>query len=292
MRKLQILYRFVENVIGRNLVCRLGRWLYLGARREQEIGPNSNGEYALQEWLLSALDEIERKQVVLFDVGANRGDWTYSAMIKCRNKNLENWKIHAFEPAPILFEKLASRFSKQMEDSSIFVHKVALSSTDGYSSFYVTGDLTGTSSLVKNMEMVDAQEIHVETAKLDSFIAQYPVGIISLLKIDTEGNDFQVLKGAIATIKSGAIHIIQFEYNWRWLFQNNSLREVFQLVEGLDYQIGRLTTDAIEIHTQWHQELDRFIECNYVIVSKSILPRLPHRFMQFNRYNVATVRQP
>jgi len=292
MAKLPLLYRFIEAAIGRNLACRFGRWLYFGARREQESGPEQNGEYALQEWLINSLDEKEREQIVMFDVGANLGDWTYSALLQFRNKNLENWQIYAFEPVPTLYEKFVSRFCKELEDGSIHVHKVALNSTDGISPFYIMGDLSGTSSLVKNFENVAAQELNVETTKLDSFIARYEVGTISILKIDTEGNDFQVLKGAIAAIRSKCIYIIQFEYNWRWLFQSNSLREVFQLVEGLDYNIGRLTTDTIEIHNQWHPELDRFIECNYVIVSKKILARLPHRFMQYNRYNVAAACEP
>ena len=287
MGKLPVFYRLVETAMGRNRVNRIGRWLYLGARREHEFRPERNGEYALQEWLVNSLEQIERQHVVLFDVGANRGDWTCSAMMTLRNKQFENWRIHAFEPAPAIFSRLAARFSIEIEKALICVHNAALSSTDEDSTFYVTGDSTGTSSLVKNMEMTHAPTITVKTTRLDNFMVQHSIENIAMLKIDTEGNDYQVLKGARAALESQKIKIIQFEYNWRWLFQNNNLKDVFQLFEGLPYEIGRLTSDMIEIYTQWHPELDRFFECNYVIVSKGLLPRLPHKFMEFNRQNVA-----
>jgi len=46
---------------------------------------------------------------------------------------------------------------------------------------------------------------------------------IDLIKIDTEGFEFEVLKGAKSTIKNFKPKYIQIEYNWHHLFKNVNL---------------------------------------------------------------------
>ncbi len=53
MTRSRRLYRLVEAVIGRSLAGRIGRWLYLGSRRELSNDPIENGEFALQDWFVA-----------------------------------------------------------------------------------------------------------------------------------------------------------------------------------------------------------------------------------------------
>ncbi|HKT54434.1 MAG TPA: hypothetical protein VJP88_08275, partial [Caulobacteraceae bacterium] len=66
------LHAGIERAIGRSLTWRLGRWLYLGSRRELINDPHLNGEYALQAWLLEAA-AARGAPLVFIDVGANLG---------------------------------------------------------------------------------------------------------------------------------------------------------------------------------------------------------------------------
>jgi len=81
------------------------------------------------------------------------------------------------------------------------------------------------------------------------------------------------------------IMIVQFEYNWRWISFGYWLRSVFQFIEKRNYVFGLLTQDAIEIYTDWHFELDRYTEANYVLVHRKYLPLLPHHYVNFDASN-------
>ena len=72
-----------ESLIGRRALWRLGRNLYQQARAETSNDIGRNGEGALQSRLAAAHAKAGRRLVV-FDVGANVGDWTLSLLERAR----------------------------------------------------------------------------------------------------------------------------------------------------------------------------------------------------------------
>ncbi len=113
--------------------------------------------------------------------------------------------------------------------------------------------------------------------------------MLELLKIDTEGNDFNVISGSRSAIAEGRIKVIQFEYNWQWIPFGHSIWEVFALAREVGYRVGKLTPDGIEVYNVWHPELDRFIETNFVMIHPDVLAKLPHRAMTFDIANTPVV---
>jgi len=104
---------------------------------------------------------------------------------------------------------------------------------------------------------------------------------IALVKVDTEGNDFNVIHSGVALLRQGRIMVLQFEYNWRWIGFGHCLKQVFAEIEGTSYEIGRLVQSRIEVHAVWHPELERYFETNYVLVRRDVLALLPHRRVAF-----------
>jgi len=104
--------------------------------------------------------------------------------------------------------------------------------------------------------------------RLDTFLVDERINAVKMAKIDTEGFDFLVLKGAEQALTLGAFEIVQFEYNWRWLLNQTSLRDVFHLISGKPYRLGKLMGESIEFYDDWHFELDRYFENNYVLVRR------------------------
>jgi hypothetical protein len=128
----------------------------------------------------------------------------------------------------------------------------------------------------------------VTVTTIDSFIAKNRISAVTMLKVDTEGFDFQVLAGAASAISKGTIEAIQFEYNWRWLLNHSCLRDVFDLVKDKPYTLGKLTGNCIEFYDSWHFELDRFFEGNYVLIRNgSRLELIGSRFT-FDTHNTAS----
>ena len=243
-------------VVVRNLMWRIGRKMYTYARGDRENDPRVNGEY----WLLAQVLKAPTSAQVLFDVGANKGNWTATALGLSRT--LSKIHIHAFEPSLATRSMIGARF---VESPSVTVHPYALSDTDGEATFYSNEDGGETNSLSPASGQ-DTEVVKVTT--IDRFMQRYAIEMVSMIKIDTEGADLLVLRGAEESLRFGRISIVQLEYNWRWLLNHGSLRDVFDFIANKPYRFGKLVGDTIEFYDEWHFELDRYFEGNYLLVRR------------------------
>ena len=260
----------------RKTAWRLGRKLYCWGRGEVANSPDSNGEY----WLLNHFIDAVADAAVLLDVGANKGEWSLHALAgaSAAGKTIQ---LHAFEPSAATREILQRNLSPYR---GVEVQALALSSTEGQANFFTNGIGSGTNSL-SPISGTDTERVQLST--VDGFIRQRGIESIGMMKVDTEGFDLEVLKGAASSLARGAIELVQFEYNWRWLLNKASLREVFGLIEAKPYRLGKLIGKSIVFYDEWHFELDRFFENNYVLVrSGSAIERLG-RTARFDQSNVA-----
>lgn len=242
----------------RALAWRLGRKLYCAARGEVANDPSRNGEYWLLEKVLGRPES--RVGAVILDVGANKGDWSAEAIRLTRGTR--NVSIHAFEPSTPTREILSNRLS---DAATMRIHSCALSDVDGERVFYSDEPGGATNSL---HEISGCSKEIVPLRRVDAFLVDEHIDVVTMLKIDTEGFDYLVLKGAEQALALGTCEIVQFEYNWRWLLNRASLRDVFHLIRGKPYRLGKLMGESIEFYDDWHFELDRYFENNYVLVRR------------------------
>ncbi|MCC6739658.1 MAG: FkbM family methyltransferase [Planctomycetia bacterium] len=260
---------------ARSLLWRLGRRVYAYARGERSNDPVTNGEY----WLLERLLAGSSGRRVLLDVGANVGDWTAKA---CQlGGSPEGLIIHSFEPCAGTRQRLAARFEGRKE---VLIHGSAVSDTAGERTFYSREDGAGTNSLDP---LSGPRSESVKVTTLDGFFQEQALERAVMVKIDTEGFDLMVLRGASRLLQEGRIEVLQFEYNWRWLVNHACLRDVFALVEGRPYSLGKLVGSGIEFYGEWHFELDRFFEGNYVLVRDGSTLKLLGTEMKFGPSNTA-----
>ena len=176
-----------------------------------EKAKNLDKQYGIDPWVdIERLSkELKRPIEVVFDVGAHTGstsDYFLQAYPKA--------KVFAFEPHGPSFNKLTSSVRNRNFNS----FKIALSDSIGEQSFFEYGIESTINSLVPNAVYAtrfnkDAQEKSVRVDTIDHFCKDKNVRHISVLKIDTEGNDFNVLKGAKSLLEEGGIDFILFEFN-------------------------------------------------------------------------------
>ena len=276
-------YAILERVFGRHLLWRVGRWLYMGARRELSATPETDGEVDLQGWAIAHCRSLGAPPVI-WDVGANLGHWSRPMARQLSEAGLEA-RLVAFEPAP---QQRAALGKVEMPKGVSFeVSDLALGAAPGAAKFQVTGDCTGTSALATAATPGDSRTITVTVATVDALMPALGINRIALLKIDTEGNDFNVLKGARAALRARTIDLIQFEYGHHWINFGHTLQEVMSLAHAHGYRFGRLTPGGVEIYEHWHHELDRFILANYVLISPEVGAQIPQTRMRFDGANVA-----
>ena len=90
----------------------------------------------------------------------------------------------------------------------------ACSDNDGFTTFY-KNDKYSTLHSIKINKGGESQKI--ETCKLDTILSTLNVGNVKLIKIDVEGAELDVIKGAIETIRRYQPNIIFEAWNEKYL---------------------------------------------------------------------------
>lgn len=191
-----------------------------------------NGEYRLVEALAPRCRRA-------FDVGANRGDWS-ARLLAAGGPGLRLW---AFEPATAARAHLAERFAAEPR---VTIVPNAVSDFVGARSFMEKiGENHPQSSLTAARDPDPARHFEVEVITLDAHCASLDIDSIDFVKIDAEGHDLHVLRGARGLLDSGRIRYLQFEYETHWLRAGATLRAALDLLDGAGYQVRAVRADGL-----------------------------------------------
>jgi FkbM family methyltransferase len=145
-----------------------------------------------------------------FDVGANDGGTSLKAV-----KQFPEARIFAFEPHPETFLRLSDATK---DYSAVDPVQTALGAEVGDQVMHTYENST-INTLVPNARAPvrfgykQSSPITVKCTTVDLFCAERKIEKIDVLKIDAEGFDLEVLKGADAMLKRRAISFVYFEFN-------------------------------------------------------------------------------
>lgn len=253
---------------GRRAVIRAARYVLLRARLDYPNDMMANGESALQRWVLGLAPDGE---LHVADVGANVGRWSRALLAAASAEGrAADLRLHAFEPDAGAY----ARLERALDGAPAILSPVALSDRHGTSAFHAVAPAAGTNSLHPAPGTTATAET-VSTITLDSYAARSGVPRFALVKIDTEGHDLTVLRGARGLLAEHRIAVVQFEYNHRWVFARAFLRDAFEFLADLGYRVGKLTPKGVEFYPGWDADLETFVEGNYVACDPAVAGRLP-----------------
>ena len=158
---------------------------------------------------------------VCIDAGANVGFYT------C---HLASWvgslgHVHAFEPEPKNAERLAVNVRLNGFSPRVTIHPEALSFEKGHARFNrAASGRSGWGSFHRYEGHVET--IEVETETVDGLMEEQGLDQIALLKVDVEGADFDVYRGASKTLEKRAARYVMAEWNGVWFpRQGRSFRD-------------------------------------------------------------------
>ena len=161
--------------------------------------------------LAALLHRSAGKTPVFVDAGANRGDFTAQLL-----REFPGCTVHAVEPDPQLAAALSQRFA----GSSVRVWNVALHEREGTIDLHVHAN-PGTSSVLRRPagarryfardDRVVAT-VPVRSMTLDRLAADAAIAQIDFLKLDTQGSEAAILRGAQRLLSTSAIGVIYTEF--------------------------------------------------------------------------------
>jgi FkbM family methyltransferase len=177
---------------------------------------------------------------VIFDVGANIGK--YSIMLV---REFPTAQIYAFEPNNNTFNQLVTNVSSSVacinagmgdeeKTEKIFTYSNNIASShasiyeDVFRTFHRTDDIL---------------ELDFQMTTIDIFCEREKITAINFLKIDTEGNELNVLKGGTKMLSEGKIKMIQFEFGECDVFSRVFLQDLYNILP--DYNIYRIDSERL-----------------------------------------------
>jgi FkbM family methyltransferase len=149
---------------------------------------------------------------VVFDVGANTGD----SVTRFR-RALSGCQIHSFEPAPGPFRELELN-TRGMSDVQLINAgvgatagtQVLMENRYSYMSSFLPPGRFAWGEIVR--------ETPVTTTTLDDYCRARAINRIDLLKSDTQGFDFEVLKGGVELLERKRIRLVYIEVNFAEMY--------------------------------------------------------------------------
>lgn len=254
--------------LGRRLVVRAARFVLHRARLDVPNDLHRNGERLVQRLVL---ESAPVGTIVVFDVGANVGQWTEALLTAAGRVGLQDLQIHAFEPSAYTCDRLA----KRLGGTSVVLNRLGLSEHAGEAILHIRHPGAGVNSLhasTSGHAEVKTEQIPLST--VDHYCTDRGIDRVHMLKVDTEGHDLSVIRGARSMLTEHRIAVVQFEYNHRWIFARAYLRDAFQEFEPLGYRLGKVTPRGVEFYDGWDPELETFVEGNYLACLPNLVPAL------------------
>lgn len=173
----------------------------------------------------------------VIDVGANVGQFSVASA-----NIFKNVQIYAFEPVPESFETLCKNVSKL---DSVKTHALALGEQAGQIDFHVNSHSHSSSALPLTQHHLTAfphaQEnkiITVPVTTLDNISHELNLVSPTLLKLDVQGYETNVLEGAVKTLKK--VDYVLLEASFKPMYEGELLfTEIVELMQGYGFKFLR-----------------------------------------------------
>lgn len=181
-------------------------------------------DYFQQKKIINFFKKRLISKLVLFDVGAHHGE-TVSLFFK----NFHIDKIHCFEASEENFQILRNNIKKKNfnnfcqlnnyaageEEKNLFINQTKESSSSSINEFNKNSNY-----LKKKMKILNFKKFEdfykkekIQMIRLNDYIRQKKISKIDILKIDTEGYEFNILQG-IHQLDFKKIRFIYFEHHY------------------------------------------------------------------------------
>jgi FkbM family methyltransferase len=156
------------------------------------------GDITLHDTLIEAIRGKAKRKSVIYDIGAFSGAYSIYLAHKVKQS-----RVYSFEPTPQAFNELI----KNIEASgakNITAMNVAISDHIGRQRFYVSSDPARSSFYPSNAAWENrkiTQSIEVDCVTIDHLVESGKIPPPDIIKIDVEGHEFEVVKGAEETVR-------------------------------------------------------------------------------------------
>ena len=193
------------------------------------------GKRLTEQREMALLRTLVTPGMTIADIGANVGFYAVQ---------MADWvgpggRILAFEPDPFTFELLRQR-AAQARGANVEVHRFALGDAPGTATLYCSAYNRADNRVGQRHDEPNVEAIEIQVRTLDDCLAERGLATVDAMKIDVQGHEANVLRGAQKAIARGV--------RWIWLeYSPDHLRGAGTDPEQFLESLGTLGMDLFEV---------------------------------------------
>jgi len=203
------------------------------------IGSGSDTDTSGETAIVSQLTKKFIPPYCVFDVGAHEGEF---ANMVLANIGPVKFAIHSFEPSACTFKILAKNIDN---NPNVVLNNFGMSNAKGTATLFFDKEGAGAASLTKRrldhlgIDFEKSEKVQLDT--VDDYCATRKIQQIDLLKMDVEGHELDVLRGAEGMFDRKAIRMVSWEFGGCNIDSHTYLQDFFYFFKNFKMQIYRVT---------------------------------------------------
>jgi len=209
------------------------------------------------ESALSSLPNNHNTNIVVFDIGANIGNYSEALIESGQVK-----EIFCFEPSIEATKFLKKRF---LTFPQVHIVNVAIGKEENTTTLYTDAEASGLASLTKRRLDhfgIDFSKSEIVTMKtLGTLIDELGV-TPDFIKIDVEGHELDVLTGGRDILSS--IKLIQFEFGGANIDTRTYFQDFWYFFQENGFELLRITPAGVKLIDCYTEEDEYFKTTNYL----------------------------
>jgi len=205
------------------------------------------------------------------DVGAHHG----AVVSELLQSSLRIREAHLIEPNPKAFARLVQTTGVLAADSRLHCHNVALSASEGRLRLRDQGTMT---HVVSSAESADSEQVfEVESRTLDNLVESAGIEHVHLLKIDIEGHEAEMLRGAHHCLSSEIVDVIYIEAGFN---PESRQQTYYRAIEDVLNRYGYKIFNIFEPKNEWIEDNPLLRRVNLAFMSARFAAGNPYRVSQ------------
>lgn len=232
------------------------------------------GREIIGPWLAkkAILEKLGVKHPVVFDVGAHFGNVTEYYL-----RMFDECNVYSFEPNPADVEKLEKRYANEKR-VQVVPKALAHRRYSTKKRFYVGGQAGEMSSLHQRAKhgrryyrhpQESFEMIYVDVDSVDEFCLEREIPFVHILKLDVQGAELKVLRGATNLLTAGTLPLIYTEVQFVPLYEDAPR---FHELETFLYDFGY---EVFDIYAQLRAKISRRLTvADVLFVSPQVIKKV------------------
>ena len=218
-------------------------WLYFGIKEESR----------------TKLEKLINSTDTIIDVGTNMG----STLMNFANLTTLSGEVHGFEPDSVNYKRCCENI-KLNNFKNITLNNIGLGDKAGKFTMIINTPSNRGENRISATSINNNKET-IEVITLDKYVSEKKLNKVNLIKIDVEGFELNVLKGAINVLK-------QFKPLLFIELDDNNLKEQGYSASDLINYLLQLKYKIINAESNENiNEKSNFINCHYDIICTTSL---------------------